>query len=93
MFCCLFVAKSVVDLESRRNLKSLRTQLEDKKEEIAKLAQRLLIVDIDVCKLEGAKEAVIKNRDKRKAQTLMTAKEVNSTALFCLKPTNLDWHV
>eukprot|EP00731_Ephydatia_muelleri_P005273 Em0002g1449a len=69
------VLKSVVDLESRRNLKSLRTQLEDKKEEIAKLAQRLLIVDIDVCKLEGAKEAVIKNRDKRKAQTLMTAKE------------------
>ena len=68
------VLKTVVDFETRKDLKSLRAHLEEKKEEIAKLAQRLLIVDIDVCKLEGAKEAVAKNKDKKKVQTLTMAK-------------------
>ena len=77
MFFC-FHTKTVVDFETRKDLKSLRAHLEEKKEVIAKLAQRLLIVDIDVCKLEGAKEAVAKNKDKKKVQTLTMAKVVRS---------------
>lgn len=58
--------------------------LEEKKDEVYKLSQRLVKVDIDMSKLEMSRAAVLKNRDRKKTSTLTTT--VRRRIVFYLKP-------